>query len=126
MTPTNSLKLEVGKKYLVANQGRVSYVKVVFISDNGLCEYPVIVEKYRTDTEEVFLGCYTIAGLSVIGRSYDITGEYHEPVTVTRYINAYKDWLGGTFNTRKEADNLASEGRTACKKITVTEGEYDD
>jgi hypothetical protein len=126
MIPTNSLELEIGKKYKVADES-INFVEVVFISNADHCPCPVVaVMYYKTGTHAPLLHVYTLQGIHEYSNDYDITGEYHGPVTVTRYVNVYPDHIGLDYGTREEADANRNDRRIACIKVTAVEGQYDD
>lgn len=52
--------------------------------------------------------------------------EYVEPKKLTRYINLYPSGFNASHSSRALADEYAHSSRIACKRIEVTEGEYDE
>lgn len=52
--------------------------------------------------------------------------EYKEPITVVRYLNYYPGgFMSVSYPSRERADELAGDTRLACKKVIITEGEFD-
>lgn len=62
----------------------------------------------------------------------DLISEWKEPETVVRWVNLYRDRDGSlqfgdvSFLSREQANMAGTSRRVACKRIEITEGEFDD
>lgn len=114
------MQFEIGKFYKTRQGTKAMYVgkdcnnKVIFAHYN-IHEFPSMLS-HRED------GSY-----SIYPSGLDIVGEWTEPKTGTVWVNIYGD--GGVIvrSSRDEADRIASGcNRIARKKVTWTEGEFDE
>ena len=113
----NTLALEVGKKYVSANE-RV--FEVIFERDGQYLATEI--------NRDLSILIYNRAGIveSLYPQSYSLVSEYKEPQV--SYINVYRNLVGVPHKTRELADAAAATqkdgDRIAC--IKITEGQFDE
>jgi hypothetical protein len=107
------MKLEVGKQYKTRGGWRCV---AVTLSQEG-----VNVWHEQTDATWRHLrnGGFTLKN------DHDIIAEWTEPKTGEFWVNVYADGyiMFNSHATKKKADMSAGSDRTACKKVTWTEGD---
>ena len=123
------IKFEVGKKYCFRDElgwaKFIAYVpeaapieRLVFVTNKGgiitRCEDGRVVEPKNLGIGSMY---------EVIDKCCDVLPiEYKEPITFKYWINIYPKGVGGSFNSKEEADEGAVS-RIACICIEGKEGD---
>ena len=121
------MKLELGKKYTTANPA-IQFIKIVYITEALLCDYPVVAEVHWNSHSSVNFVHYNLYGINEYDDSCNTTGEYLEAQYI--YANIYNVsgvlCVGECDSTREKVEARACHGRVACVKFSAKAGVYDE
>lgn len=121
----SNLQIEVGKWYKTSC-GYKAYITTK-LPDHAAASRPFLAYIVSPDGIYCCQTEYDEHGYSKGSNTYNIKEEWKEPKSGVAYVNIFDDGIGGTFNTRREADGTSvKEDRIACIRIEWKEGQFDD
>jgi hypothetical protein len=98
---------------------------VTFISDQGRdAGFPILA--YIGDWASIYSFSKTGDKNGSISGRFKVRNVAPKPKQIVQYFNFYESGLGCHYSSRAEADAAASKDRLGCKKVILTEGEWDE
>ena len=111
---TEKKTFEVGKTYTWYKDAPNPFKVVAVDPVDGDSSFICVYTKSRSSPFRVYLN------------HFEHHVEYKEPLTEVKYFNLHPSGLvSGPYLCREVADRFVGIGQLACKKVVITEGEFD-